>query len=148
MECALFDCPKAWRPWLPPGAQGLERKEELAQAVWDLLALTPSGLLQLKNGLLRCRILLLPGGSPSELVSLADAECIITYGLSNRDSLTFSSLEEPVLCVQRMLPRPDGSVVEPQELPLDNLPALAEDLLPLLGLYLLQMPLTDSRNIW
>ena len=148
MECALFDCPTAWRPWLPPCVRGLEREEELAQAVWDLLALTPSGLLQLEKGLLRCRILLLPGGSPPELVSLANAECLITYGLSSRDSLTLSSLEAPVLCVQRTLPRLDGSVVKPQELPLGSLPAPAEELLPLLGLYLLQMPLTDGRSIW
>ena len=143
MECALFDCPAAWRPWLPPGVQGLERKAELPQSVWDLLALTPSGLLQLENGSVRCRILLLPGGSPSELVSLADAECLITYGLSARDSLTLSSLEAPVLCVQRTLPRPDGRIVEPQELPLGSLPAPAEELLPLLGLWLLQMSLTE-----
>ena len=148
MECGLFDCPKAWRAWLPPGARGVERKEELAQVVWDLMALTPSGLLQLEKGLLHCRILLLPSGSPLELAALADAECLITYGLSSRDSLTLSSLEAPVLCVQRTLPRPDGSIVEPQELPLDSLPAPAEELLPLLGLYLLQMPLADGRNIW
>ena len=142
MECGFFECPMVWRAWLPPGARGLERKEELAQAVWDLMALTPSGLLQLDRGLLHCRILLLPGGTPLELAALADAECLITYGLSSRDSLTLSSLEEPVLCIQRTLPRPDGRTLEPQELPLDSLPAPAEDLLPLLGLYLLQMPLT------
>ena len=147
MECGLFDCPKAWRAWLPPGARGVERKEELAQVVWDLMALTPSGLLPLGKGLLHCRILLLPGGSPLELAALADVGCLITYGLSSRDSLTLSSLEAPVLCVQRTLPRPDGSIVEPQELPLDSLPAPAEELLPLLGLYLLQMPLTGRHSL-
>ena len=148
MECGLFECPKAWRSLLPPGARGVERKEELAQVVWDLMALTPSGLLQLEKGLLHCRILLLPGGTPLELAALADAEYLITYGLSGKDSLTLSSLEAPVLCVQRTLPRPDGGMVEPQELPLYGLPAPAEELLPLLGLYLLQMPLADGRNIW
>ena len=144
MECALFHCPAEWRPWLPPGVRGLERKAELAQAVWDLLALTPSGLLSLDKGLVRCRILLLPGGSPPELVPLANTECLITYGLSTKDSLTLSSLEAPVLCVQRTLPRPDGNVVEPQELPLGSLPAPAEEFLPLLGLRLLQIPLTGK----
>ena len=142
MECGLFECPAAWRTWIPSGARGLERKEELSQATWDLLALTPSGLLRLEKGVVRCRILLLPGGSPPELISLANTECLITYGLSTRDSLTLSSLEAPVLCIQRTLPRPDGSVVEPQEFPLGSLPAPAEELLPLLGLWLLQMPLT------
>ena len=147
MECGFFECPMVWRAWLPPGARGLERKEELAQAVWDLMSLTASGLLQLEKGLLRCRILLLPGGSPLELAALADAEYLITYGLSSRDSLTLASLEAPVLCVQRTLPRPDGSIVEPQELPLNSLPAPAEELLPLLGLYLLRMPLTERHSL-
>ena len=61
------------------------------------------------------------------------AETVVTYGLSHRDSLTLSSLAEPVLCVQRRLPRPDGGVVEPQEFPLPDLPAPAAELLPLLG---------------
>ena len=148
MEWALFDCPASWRTLLPPGVRGLERKEELAQAVWALLALTPSGLLQLEKGLVRCRVLLLPGGSPPELAALADAECLITYGLSPRDSLTLSSLEEPVLCVQRTLPRPGGGMVEPQEFPLGALPAPAEELLPLLGLRVLRMPLTDGAALW
>lgn len=148
MECALFECPAAWRPWLPAGVRGLERKERLAEQNWDLLALTPAGLLRTKRGLVRCRILLLPGGCPLELAAQVHAERVITYGLSSRDSLTLSSLEAPVLCVQRTLPRPDGGVVEPQEFPLSNLPAPAEELLPLLGLRLLQMPLTETGTSW
>ena len=97
MEYALFECPTAWRPWLPPGVRGLERKEELAERTWDLLALTPAGLLHTEKGLVRCRILLLPGGCPLELAAQVRAEWVITYGLSSRDSLTLSSLEDPVL---------------------------------------------------
>ena len=148
MDCALFECPTAWKPWLPSGVQGLERKEELSERNWNLLALTPAGLLHTEKGLVHCRILLLPGGCPLELAAQVHAEQVITYGLSNRDSLTLSSLENPVLCVQRTLPRPDGGVVESQEFPLQNLPAPAEELLPLLGLYLLQMPLTDMGSSW
>ena len=70
-------------------------------------------------------------------------ECLITYGLSSRDSLTLSSLEKPVLCIQRTLPRPDGSIMEAQEIPLGILPAPAEEILPLLGLRVLRMPLTE-----
>ena len=110
--------------------------------------MTPAGLLRTKRGLVRCRILLLPGGCPLELAAQVHAERVITYGLSSRDSLTLSSLEAPVLCVQRTLPRPDGGVVEPQEFPLSNLPAPAEELLPLLGLRLLQMPLTETGTSW
>ena len=72
------------------------------------------------------------------------AETVVTYGLSSRDSLTLSSLAEPVLCVQRQLPRPGGGVVEPQEFPLPELPAPAAELLPLLGLRLLQLPQTSA----
>ena len=148
MEYALFECPTAWRPWLPPGVRGLERKEELAERTWDLLALTPAGLLHTEKGLVRCRILLLPGGCPLELAAQVRAEWVITYGLSSRDSLTLSSLEDQVLCVQRTLPRPDGGVVEPQEFPLSDLPAPAEELLPLLGMRVLRMQLTVDAALW
>ena len=96
-----------------------------------------------------------PGGSGASLPRSAYAGGL-PAGASDRrgdggllwtvapDSLTLSSLTEPVLCVQRALPRPDGTVVEPQELPLPPLPAPAEALLPLLGLWLLQMPLTEG----
>ena len=73
---------------------------------------------------------------------------MITCGLSPRDSLTLSSLTEPVLCVQRSLPRPDGAVIEPQEVPLPPLPGPPEELLPLLGLRLLLMPLTEPYLLW
>ena len=91
-----------------------------------------------------CRLL----GAPGDLPALPDrvrAETVVTYGLSPRDSLTLSSLAEPVLCVQRALPRPDGTAVDAQEFPLPPLPGPAETLLPLLGLRLLQMPLTEGR---
>ena len=73
---------------------------------------------------------------------------MITCGLSPRDSLTLSSLTEPVLCVQRHLPRPDGAVIEPQEFPLPSLPGPPEELLPLLGLRLLLMPLAEPPFLW
>lgn len=69
-------------------------------------------------------------------------------GLSHRDSLTLSSLSEPVLCVQRALPRLEGGSVEPQEIPLPPLPGEAETLLPLLGMRLLRMPLTAMSAPW
>ena len=77
------------------------------------------------------------------------AETVVTCGLSQRDSLTLSSLSEPVVCLQRALLRPDGGTVEPQEFPLPpDLPAPAEALLPLFGLRLLQMPLTEPPFSW
>ena len=64
------------------------------------------------------------------------AETVVTYGLSPRDSITFSSLREPVLCVQRALPLLRGGVLEPQEFPLPGL-AGAEGLLPCVSARLL-----------
>lgn len=94
---------------------------------------------------LRCGMLLVPGtGMPRGI----QAETVVTYGLSHRDSLTLSSLSEPVLCVQRALPRLEGGNVEPQEIPLPPLPGEAETLLPLLGMRLLRMPLTAMSAPW
>ena len=96
----------------------------------------------------RCRILLLPGSWERPLPPGLTAETVISYGLSARDSLTLSSLTEPVLCIQRQLPRPDGGWVEPQEFLLPVLPGPAEVLLPLLGVRLLQIPLDRDPFAW
>lgn len=144
MEGAIFECPEDWAKWLPSGIHRAERPEELAGREWSILALMGKEACSLNSELLRCRILLVPGNvSPSYLARI-QAEYVITYGLSPRDSLTLSSLTDPVLCVQRILPRPDGALIEPREFPLPELPASAAELLPLLGLRLLQMPLTEN----
>lgn len=144
MEGAIFSCPAAWVEKLPPGVRGLETAAALADRNWDILALTGGGMQKARRRGTRCRILLAPGeGTPP-----AEADTVITYGLCPRDSLTLSSLTEPVLCVQRRLPRPDRGVIEPQEFPLPPLPEPAEALLPLLGLRLLLMPLTEPPNLW
>mgnify|MGYP001752222097 FL=1 len=94
-----------------------------------------------------CRVLLAPGDRALSLEHVS-AETVVTYGLSHRDSLTLSSLAEPVLCVQRQLPRPDGTVIEPQEFPLPALPGPAAELLPLLGARLLRLPQTADPFLW
>lgn len=141
VEGAVFDCPASWAGELPPGVQSAETAAALAGKTWDILALTRRGCEALGDIRLRCRVLLSPGDD----VPPVAAETVITCGLSPRDTLTLSSLSDPVLCVQRALPRPDGLVVEPQEFPLPALPGPAEELLPLLGLRLLLMPLTEGR---
>lgn len=146
MEGALFDCPANWEILLPPNVRPVRHVPDLAAHSWDILALTAQGCVQLEQSVhLRCHILLVPGGIQPDLLARLGADAVISYGLSHRDSLTLSSLEKPVLCVQRELPRPDGGVVEPQEVPLGALPGKAEELLPLLGLRLLQMPLGDKE---
>lgn len=148
MDAAIFDCPMEWVRLLPRGVCPIRRDRELTEHIWPLLALTPEGCRALAEGQdaggkIICRLLLVPG----ELQALPprlQAETVISYGLSPRDSLTLSSLRSPVLCVQRALPRPDGVVIDPQEFPLPPLPGPAEALLPILGLRLLQMPLTEG----
>lgn len=143
MDTAIYVCCESWRELLPPGVQTPEQEEDLAVRRWDLLALTPQGLPA--GGEVRCLLLLAPGEC-AQLEGVR-SERVVTYGLSPRDSLTLSSLAEPVLCVQRALPRPDGTVIEPQEFPLPALPAPAQELLPLLGLRLLQMPLEKAFSL-
>lgn len=144
MEGAIFDCPAPWLERLPPGVLGVESPAGLAGRSWELLALTRRGRRALGAAEAACRILLTPGDCPPPF----PAETVITYGLSPRDSLTLSSLAEPLLCVQRRLPRPDGAVVEPQEFPLPQLPGPPELFLPLLGLKLLLMPLDEPPVLW
>lgn len=143
MESAIYLCPALWRELLPRNVMAPRQAAVLGKRRWDLLALTPAGLPVAEQ--VRCLLLLAPG----EHVYLGGIrpERVVTYGLSPRDSLTLSSLTEPVLCVQRALPRPDGLVIEPQEFPLPGLPAPAEELLPLLGLRLLQMPLETALRL-
>ena len=78
-------------------------------------------------------VLLLPGDCGANGFR---AETVVTYGLSPRDSITFSSLREPVLCVQRALPLACGGVLEPQEFPMPGVSAL-QTLLPWVGVRLL-----------
>lgn len=144
MESAIFACPASWERRLPPEVRRLQKAEELTERTWDILVL-PSGSEAVEA---RCRTLLLPGDCPPERIARVAAAQVVTCGLSPRDTLTLSSFAEPVLCVQRALTRPDGAVIEPQEFPLPKLPAPAAEILPLLGLKLLQMPLTEALSSW
>ncbi|SFP11052.1 hypothetical protein SAMN05216343_10378 [Oscillibacter sp. PC13] len=146
MEAAIFDCPADWEKLLPKGIRILKSRDMLADGNWSLLALTEQGCRQIVDA--SCRVLLVPGDWAASVLTRVRADTVITCGLSPRDSLTLSSLTEPVLCVQRALPRPDGGEVVPQEFPLPPLPGNAVQLLPLLGLRLLQMPLTETPFLW
>ncbi|MBQ9492405.1 MAG: hypothetical protein IJR54_01555 [Oscillibacter sp.] len=138
MESGIYGCPARWKAFLPPGARRVRTRAGVGKRAWAALALTPDGCRKLRAGAeLSCGLLLLPGNCPAEQWPRLRAGRVASYGLSPRDSLTFSSLQEPVLCVQRALPTPDGGVIEPQEIPLPGLPAPVEEFLPLLGLWLL-----------
>jgi len=136
MEDAIYGCPRGWAALLPPGVRRLRERSELAGQAWGVLVLTPDGCHGLQTVELSCKLLLLPGNVPAGRLPRLRNGCAASYGLSPRDSLTFSSLQEPLLCIQRALPGPRGTVIEPQEIPLPGLPAPAEEFLPLLALWL------------
>ena len=142
MMDAVFSCPPAWEPWVSPWTRRLREVGELSQQRWGTLLLPPGTVGFIQAVPVSCLCLLVEGGCSAEFLVSVKTAHVITYGMSPRDSLTLSSLREPVLCVQRSLMRPDGAVIEPQELPLGELPLPPEQMLPLLGLRLLQMPLT------
>lgn len=142
MTDAVFACPPAWESWISPWTRRLRTTGELPEQRWGTLLLPPGTAGAIQAVPVSCACLLVEGGCPAELLAAVETAHVVTYGMSPRDSLTLSSLQEPVLCVQRSLTRPDGTVIERQELPLGELPLPPEQILPLLGLWLLQMPLT------
>lgn len=139
MERGIFRCPPQWLPFLPPQVR-CPSLGELTSPPWELLALTPEGGRAAYGTQIHCQRLLLPGDCPV----CAEAQAVISYGLSTRDSLTLSGVRQPVLCIQRTLPGPDGALLEPQDIPLGDLPGPPEAVLGLLGLRLLLMPLTKA----
>ena len=144
MTDAIFACPPTWEPWVSPWTRILRGEAELSEQTWGILLLPPGTVRGRQEVPISCACLLVEGTCPAELLSSVKTAYVVTYGMSPRDSLTLSSLREPVLCVQRSLIPPDGTVIEPQELPLGELPLPPEQMLPLLGLQLLQMPLTGK----
>ena len=81
----------------------------------ELLVIGP-GVTRL-SGPLACRIVLLPG-EQNGLLEQIRAKSAVSYGLSGRDTITLSSRRGDRLwvAVQRELVRPDGRVLERQEL--------------------------------
>ena len=64
---------------------------------------------------LRCRVLMIPGG---QSCVFADADCIVTYGMDARDTLTLSSIGDEccLLALQREVVTASGGILERQEL--------------------------------
>ena len=106
----------AWQRALPPELCRPDDREVLRRG-WDLLALDREGARRLTaRGGLRCRTLLLPQGVWTEPLAVRQA---VSYGPSPQSTLTLSSLtRRGVLCVQRQVTALDGSVIEPQDIPL------------------------------
>ena len=127
---------------LPAGVEQPETVQALTQKRWEVLALSSAGcrlLADAPEAVCACGSVLLPSDWSCLTARQVKAERVVSCGLSSRDSLTFSSMGDgdAVVCVQRVLIRPDGGQVEPQELPLGCLGGQTEDLLVVVGLGLL-----------
>ena len=96
MEGGIFHASTGWEQLLPPGLRQLRDPWAACRGQWDFLALTPLGCRMLAGQAVTAAVLLLPGDCGANGFR---AETVVTYGLSPRDSITFSSLREPVLCV-------------------------------------------------
>ena len=105
----------------------------------DLLVVSPGAVGWAGAAAIYCRTALLPDSAGVLARSLL-ADRAVSYGLSGRDTITLSSLEEDKICVcvQREIIRLDGGLVERQEL---ILPRREEEspelLLARVGVYLL-----------
>jgi len=87
----------------------------------------------------KCRILLIPD-TAAKLLQFYEAESVVSYGLSEKSTITPSSISdsETVISVQRELPTIDGELLERQEIALkrpSNLPI--EKFLALVGALLI-----------
>lgn len=83
----------------------------------DLVVVSPD-LIQVPSAPTACRALLAPG-SLAHLAGELSAAWVVSYGLTPRDTLTFSSLGQDTLCLalQRELVTLSGDCLEPQEWP-------------------------------
>lgn len=108
---------------LPRGMVWIQEAESIADRRWDLLTLSRSGCegIEACRGLFcACATLIVPESCGGALLQRIRAERVVGYGVDRKATLTFSSMGDgqKVLCIQRELRRLDGTVIEPQELPL------------------------------
>lgn len=105
----------------------------------DIIVISePVGIKEFKHHRhLACHILLTPGNERTDLI---DADCVVSYGMSGRNSITLSSIGESecVLSLQRELVTVTGKILERQELPVSCLIGLSkEELMAVFGTLLL-----------
>jgi len=67
----------------------------------------------------KCRILLIPD-TAAGILHFYEADCVVSYGLSDKSTITPSSIteDETVISIQRELPTIDGDLLEQQEIAL------------------------------
>ncbi len=82
----------------------------------DILVLSPDAVMTRRgqSAPVQCGILLLPGDADADSF---DAGCVVTYGMSPKNTLTLSSIGEDtcVLALQRELLTANGAMLERQE---------------------------------
>ena len=108
----------AWQRALPPELQRIEDAAAALAHCWELFVLDREGARRLsaQGRMPLCRTLLLPQEAWAEPLR---ARQVVSCGPSPQSSLTLSSLtQRGVLCVQRQLTALNGTVIEPQEIPL------------------------------
>ena len=101
--------------WIDPACP-----ERLLGRCWELLTITASGCQAVEQLELPvvCGTLLIPGDCGDKVLQLVRGAQVVSYGVSGRDSLTFSSMEteQRLLCIQRSFHTLCGMLVEPQEI--------------------------------
>ena len=72
------------------------------------------------DGASRCNVLLVPGKYAARAAEAITSGCIVSFGMSTRDTITLSSVDDgrPVLAIQRELVTLGGEVLERQEIPI------------------------------
>ena len=106
-----------YRRWLPPEI-GSADEAVLVRRCWELLVLDSGGAARLAalGRAPLCRTVLMPQEAAGAWLR---ARQVVSCGPSPQSSLTLSSLAQRcVLCVQRQLTALDGTVIEPQDIPL------------------------------
>jgi hypothetical protein len=76
----------------------------------------------------RCRMLLIPG-TAADLATVFHSDCVVSYGMSKKDSITLSSIEDDtlILTLQRELPALTCRVLERQDIPIQGFPGEKAD---------------------
>lgn len=91
------------------------------------------------EGISRCKMLLVPGKYAAKAANVIDSSCVVSYGLSDRDSITLSSIEDSraVLAIQRELVTLKEKVLDRQEIPVGSRKISPEHLMALCGCLLI-----------
>lgn len=98
----------------------------------------------------KCKFFLAPGATTAKTAGRVHADCVISYGMSARDSITLSSMDglDRVISLQRELVTLDGHISEQQEIPLRTERKISRDnLMAAVGALLLLGVPTENMEL-